>query len=164
LYYTFAGGLLTNINWGDTTFPNVVKLDHTFRSIAIQYMSISHLQVTSFGESVFASADCISVELPPNITEFGRYTFNYCYELQQITIPSKVTNIGTYAFGDCKKLSEIVSLPKVAPNVASYAFSGAGREVVGEKILYVPADATGYNEGLWLELQNTNGFTISYTL
>jgi hypothetical protein len=164
LYYTFAGGLLTNINWGDTTFPNVVQLFCTFNNIAIQHLSISHLQVTSFRDNVFSNADCISVELPPNITEFGRYTFNYCRELQQITIPSKVTNIGTYAFGDCEKLSEIVSLPKVAPNVASYAFSGAGSEVVGEKILYVPADATGYNEGLWLELQNTNGFTISYTL
>lgn len=164
LYFAFAGGLLTNINWGDTTFPNVVQLGHTFSYIAIQHMSISHWQVTSLGNNLFTYADCISVELPPNITDLGRYTFNFCYELQQITIPSKVTHIGTFAFGDCKKLSEIVSLPKVAPNLDASVFSNVGSEVDGEKTLYVPADATGYNEGLWLDLQNTKGFTISYTL
>ena len=165
LYYSFAAGLLTSIEWGETTFPNVSSLFYTFSNIGVTHLSISHLAATIFKDNVCSSAKSQSIVLPSNVTDLGRYVCNYCYSLQQITIPSKVTNIGTYGFRGCENLREIVCLSKVAPSVGASCFSNTGSSVeAGQKILYVPADSTGYNEGLWLELQTQNGFTLSATL
>lgn len=74
----------------------------------------------------------------------------------------------------CKNLTEIKVLSAKAPTTASSTFGGnssyyTGRDTYdkGTNKLYVPAGATGYDQGQWKDpLCNAEkcGFTISYTL
>lgn len=94
--------------------------------------------------------------------------------IETITINQNASLEQSYIFSGCKSLKEIKCFKVVAPTINSTSFgtsndSYAGRDTynTGENILYVPANATGYNTSYWLDpLQNADkcGFTISYTL
>ena len=74
----------------------------------------------------------------------------------------------------CTSLASITCFPSVAPTVSQASFGTGSREYTGRKTyntgentLYVPAGATGYDTGFWLDpLQNAEkcGFTLSATL
>lgn len=113
--------------------------------------------------------------------------FRECKSLEKITFPASSILIGSYAFASCSNLSTIISKSTTAPSHSSsvYIFGNTadssgttynnygqytGYESRGEGTvnkLYVPAGATGYEEGYWLDpLCNADkcGFTISKTL
>lgn len=95
-------------------------------------------------------------------------SFFMCNSLESITLSSGVSTLrGT--FRGCRKLKTIVCLGGKAPAIDSSCFIDTGKDTydTGENILYVPAGATGYEEGEWANtLLNPEkcGFTISYTL
>lgn len=74
----------------------------------------------------------------------------------------------------CVNLTKLYFYPTTAPSVTSSTFYSSGTLYVGkntastgENTLYVPADATGYDTGYWLDpLQNADkcGFKLSKTL
>ena len=94
--------------------------------------------------------------------------------IESITIPASVTNIDSWCFSSCKKLSEIKIKAPTAPSLGNYVFGQKSNDFTGRNTykdgvnkLYVPAGATGYDSGQWLDpLCNADkcGFTISYTL
>lgn len=106
-----------------------------------------------------AFAECkilTSITLPEGLTTIRINAFNGCSALTSIAIPEKVTSIGSYAFSGCTSLTTIVCLAKTAPTVSSTTFGGATDYYAGlstydssENALYVPEDATGYNESYW---------------
>jgi hypothetical protein len=75
---------------------------------------------------------------------------------------------------NCARLTSIICMCATAPRVESQTFgystsnyTGSNSYNTGENKLYVPANATGYEEGYWLDpLQNAEkcGFTLSATL
>ena len=82
---------------------------------------------------------------------------------------------GYGAFGGCSSLKTIICKAIQAPSVDRYSFgdpfylayAGSNTHDTGENTLYVPAGATGYDKGEWLDpLQNAQkcGFTLSATL
>lgn len=139
----------------------------------------------------------INVTLPNNITKIGEYLFSECSGLKSITIPDNVTHIGMSAFyhnsaletvilkgtvtdierhgfSGCLSLKNISIYTNSAPTAAVGAFGTDNTEYVGrntyntgENTIYVPADATGYETGEWLDPLCSSekcGFTLSKTL
>lgn len=108
------------------------------------------------------------VILPNSITTIGYSSFTYCKSLKELEIPESVTALDAYIFGYCRQLSTLKCFPLSAPTVgAQNTFGGEisyiGSDATGDKLLFVPSNATGYEEGYWLDpLQNSGkcGFKI----
>ena len=110
--------------------------------------------VTTIGESAFHDGSYsrglpfVSVLLPDGITSIGKYAFECCSKLTEITIPEGVTNIGERAFWNCTSLEKIniptgvtainectfyectslseVTIPKNVSQIGKYAFAYSG--------------------------------------
>lgn len=92
---------------------------------------------------------------------------------ETVVIGENVVSLPPQMFRNAKYLKHIYCHARTAPSVIYNTFgddssSFAGSSVAaGEKILYVPAGATGYDTSYWASvlLDSTKcGFTISYTL
>lgn len=106
-----------------------------------------------------------------NIGDYG--VFRNCKKLLSITLPSTLTNMNMNTLNGCSNLATIISRRGVAVyaynvfGTTASTYTGRNNYDKGTNILYVPAGATGYDTGAWLDpLQNEDkcGFTISYTL
>lgn len=112
-----------------------------------------------------------SIELPDTLQEIPGAML-YKTAITELTIPEGVTSI--YGLNSCLALKKINILRNEAPTIASMTFgtststyTGRNTYNTGENMLYVPAGATGYDTGYWLDpLQNAEkcGFTLSATL
>ena len=108
------------------------------------------------------------VTLPDGITTIGQSSFVYCESLKELQVPASVTALDGYVFSYCHQLSTLKFLPLSAPTLgAKNTFNSLGGSATGKKILYVPAYATGYEEGYWKDPLCSSsglGFTLSKTL
>ena len=127
--------------------------------------------VTSIGWEAFSECNLItSITIPNSVTTIGDYAFQYCKNLTSIEIGNSITSIGNGTFRNCSSLSSIKCLATTAPTVKSVTFgnsdtsyTGLNTHDQGVNKLYIPAGATGYDTGAWLDpLQNAEkcGFTI----
>ena len=159
------------------TIPNSVKSieGSAFRFCSSLVSVTIPNSVTIIQNGVFEGCSSLtSVTIPEGATYIGNNAFYNCKSLTSITIPEGVTGIGDYAFYSCKSLKTIICKGITAPSVSSSTFGTStgnytGRDTynTGENILYVPAEATGYEAGTWLDpLCNSTkcGFTLSKTL
>jgi hypothetical protein len=100
--------------------------------------------------------------------------FLNCSALKEVYLSETIINIGYGTFRGCLSLKKITCLAPSTSVVYSTAFGEsegdwAGRNTynTGENMLYVPAGATGYDTGAWLDPLCTArkcGFTLSATL
>ena len=124
--------------------------------------------------SFYSNQKLMSIKLPKNLTNIPNNCFNSCRALASIEIPGGVSEIGYTSFYGCVALKHILIHSQEAPTVADNSFGGGSSSYVGrntystgENILEVPAGATGYDTGYWLDpLCNASkcGFTLSATL
>ena len=131
--------------------------------------------LTSLGQETFYNcSNLTSITLPSTLDSLDNFCFYGCSSLTSIIIPEGVRHIGEYCFYGCSSLTSLTILRTAAPALARYMFGDSpdnytGRNTynTGENTLYVPAGATGYDTGQWLDpLQNAEkcGFTLSATL
>lgn len=102
-----------------------------------------------------------SVKIEGKIPEIGNYTFYGNYNLRTISIPKTVTKIGSSAFNNCNKLEVIECYNPIAPSISTNTFKNLGTSVTN-KILKIPANATGYDTGNWKTYVIDVGYTIQY--
>ena len=76
-------------------------------------------------QSIFQNADygdvLQEIIISEGITEIGKYAFENCWSLTNITIPNGVTVLGEYAFVDCDSLTSI-TIPNGITIIPSHAF------------------------------------------
>lgn len=127
--------------------------------------------VTSMG-SAFFSSGLKGIKLSANITELSGLNST---PLESIEIPASVKTIKNNTFKMCKSLKVITCLCMSAPSLgdspvfgySAQEWTGRNTYDTGENRLIVPAGATGYDSGYWLDpLCNATkcGFTLSKTL
>lgn len=118
--------------------------------------------ITAIGYNAFLGCSkLVLTAFPTALTSIGNTAFLACNGLTAIELPQTLTTIGTQAFQQCANLATITCLATTAPTIASNTFSNTGSSA-SNKVLYVPSGASGYDAGYWLDLQNTNGFTLQY--
>ena len=61
--------------------------------------------------------------IPESVTNIGRYAFDSCVSLTNVTIPNNMDTIGNYAFNDCANLTDII-IPDRVTLIDSFAFEG----------------------------------------
>lgn len=116
-------------------------------------------KVTTIDSSAFNKTGLEEVIIPDSVTFLSSSAFWLCENLKSIVIGSGVTSLeenGNYFFR-CYNLGSITVKAEVAPALNGSTFS-CGSKVEGDKILKIPANATGYEA--WLE--KLNGWKIEY--
>ena len=150
---------LKQIVWGNVKFPNVKTLDRVFAYCE----SLPEIDLSSFDGAPLTDISGL-------LTNCKKITSVDFTPLRNMSI-SSASNIDNLLSG-CVAVREIIAPWATAPVVQSNSFGTAsssytGISSTGQKILYVPAGATGYDSSYWLDpLQDASkcGFTLSATL
>ena len=95
-----------------------------------------------FGKGVFAYTDLISVEIPGRAGLISDEMFQYCSELESVTIGEGIARIGSEAFYKCERL-ESVCLPSGVEFIGSNAFAYCTRM----KYIDIPQSVTQIGDG-----------------
>ena len=135
---------------------------------------ILHEGITNISKAAFQYSGIESIIIPDNLSTLPVDVFSGCENLVSVKIGAGITSIGSEAFRVCQNLTTIICMRKNSPSLGSNVFgessfqwTGYNTASQGINTLYVPTDATGYEEGQWLDpLCNSEkcGFTISKTL
>ena len=102
----------TYVVGNDKLFPNSRDINKVGDNI-INYKSSSKLNVKSSSfnatiiSNIFENGRGI-IEFDDDLTSINDAAFQYCSDLESITIPNTVTSIGTVAFHSCTNLKSIV--------------------------------------------------------
>lgn len=78
---------------------------------------------TFWEDNVGAFRNCTNLEgiIFHNCERIGRYAFNQCTSLQEITLPKNLKHVGSYAFSQCSQLKDII-LPSEVETISYHAF------------------------------------------
>jgi hypothetical protein len=177
---------LSTVIWEHASFPSVTSLDSIFYNCkSLKSVSLEPFKsapVSRIGSTFNGCESLESIDLSPlsgKIITYMGGCFFMCKSLTSIDLTplSKAEISGTNTgntFGTCLSLKTLIVPWAEAPQMQSNTFGQstttyAGRNTYNKKEnkLYVPAGATGYNTGCWLDpLQNSSkcGFTLSATL
>ena len=86
---------------------------------------------TFWEDNVGAFRNCTNLEgiIFHNCERIGRYAFNQCTSLQEITLPKNLKHVGSYAFSQCSQLKDII-LPSEVETISYHAFEYCNLESI----------------------------------
>lgn len=153
----FSQSGLTQITWGECTFPNLKSAVMMFSETNLEALDASPFTTNEILSLEYFCSSCKSLQ----IADFS--------SLGNVTIKN-MNNV----FWACSNLSTIYLPWTAAPTINSNTFgyntsyyTGYNTRGTGKNMLYIPANATGYDSGYWLDPlcdASKCGFTISKTL
>ena len=88
----------------------------------------------------------------------GQYAFNYCGNINAISIPSTITSIGIYSFARTK--ATFYSIPSGITELSNHAFDGC----VCMKHIAIPSSVTTIGEYAFTECRELDDITVSAEL
>ena len=106
---SMSGGCITEIP--DYCFKNCTSLRST------KYTSYMMPNMGLLSDVLFDN----KIVLPYNIKSIGKYAFESCSSLTNVTIPNSVTSIGESAFDNCISLTSI-NIPSGVTSISDYTF------------------------------------------
>ena len=146
------------------TIPDSVKTigSNAFSScMSLQNITIPS-SVTSIGGSAFSNCRSLqNITIPSSVTSIGSYVFSGCSGLTSVTIPSSVTSIGSNCFTECYSLQSFTINSETAPTIQTNSFITTYL-YYPQRILYVPKDSVGYDEGNWQTYLIDEGWELRY--
>ena len=86
---------------------------------------------------------CNNTIIPNDVTEIGKYAFQYCSDMTAITIPNSVRYIDDYSFEGCKGLTSI-TLPNNVTSIGYLAFYQCGNHISFSPGLLILPDSMDY--------------------
>lgn len=183
--HTIGEGAFKHTDLEEVVLPTTLKEIMGYQSFQCWKLKSITLPegLESIGSKAFESAGLTEIRLPSSLKTLGQMAFLSCSDLKRVEVMGNLFKLSNGCFAGCVNLSEMVFHSSIAPefgsmstspfspfgtaNSTKYPFTGLNTYNTGENILYVPAEATGYDASYWLNpLQNPDkcGFTISYTL
>lgn len=115
--------------------------------------------ITEIGGHAFDGCERLSsIKLPDNLTRIGEYAFQRCKSLTSIDIPASVTKIDKGAFANCANLSTVTFHSMTAPTLGEGVFDGVSDEIN----IIIPEGATGYDKGVWKNLDHLCGEDLTW--
>ena len=110
------------------------------------------------GEYAFAGTDLFGrVYIPDSVTTIGARAFQNCKFIgNTVTVESGVQSIGGYVFNQCSSIQKLQFKGQQAPaSVSINAFQGLNSLNTrnGNKIIYVPLGAGGYDVAPWTDFE-----------
>ena len=87
--------------------------------------------------------------IPESVTNIGRYAFDSCVSLTNVTISNNMGTIGNFAFNNCANLTDII-IPDSVTLIGSFAFEGCTSlteiKVATKNANYVSINGVLYNK------------------
>ena len=120
---TVDTALITAKNYADTTL--ITAKDYTNKThygYSGNDLLIIPEGTTTIGDNAYRGKYYKCVVIPNSVTSIGKYAFDHCRFLTNITIPDSVTSIGYGAFGDCWDATSI-TIGNGVTSIGDYAFS-----------------------------------------
>ncbi len=77
--------------------------------------------VEYIGTGAFAYTPITSIKIPDKVTSIESTTFEFCWNLQSVTLGNNTKTIGKYAFSNCRSLTD-VTIPAGVTNIDHWAF------------------------------------------
>ena len=105
---------------------------------------------TTIGDNAYRGKYYKCVVIPNSVTSIGKYAFDHCRFLTNITIPDSVTSIGYGAFGDCWAATSI-TIGNGVTSIGDYAFSSCSHPTsitIPDSVTSIGNSAFSYCTGL----------------
>lgn len=83
--------------------------------------SYHNLPVTEIAEGAFQESAVTKITLPDTVTVIGKSAFEYCKDLQFVTLGASVKTVGELAFSNCESLQTVLFSEGVQ-TIENYAF------------------------------------------
>lgn len=167
----------TSINRRCFSYSNVSSITVPASVTSVGYEAFEHC--ANLSKLIFLQTTCPSIgsymltaatKLKSVGPIGGDYNIEYAWtnaillgtnaSITSLVISETITNLGNGLNG-ASGLKTITSYAVTAPTLTGFTNMGT----LSDRMLYVPTDSTGYDEGNWLDLViNTAGFTLSKTL
>lgn len=133
-----------------------------FQNTKINNLTVSSDFIYTGGNTLFlVNQSCTFLEDVTKITAITNFSYAEKQSVVVTMLSKNITEIRSNAFSRMYNVKEIYCHSETAPLIHEDCFYSWGKEPIN---VYVPQNATGYDEGLWLQLQTDGRFTINYTL
>ena len=99
--------------------------------------------------------DAVSYVIPSSVTSIGDYAFQFCHNIEDITMPDSVVSIGYSAFAFCWNLMNI-TIPSGVTNIGVTAFQAC----TNLANITIPNGIVTIEQGTFAECSNLTNLTI----
>ncbi len=106
-----------------------------------------------------------SLTIPNSVEQIGKYTFQSCLSLKDITLGESLLSIGAYTFKNCSEITKIESMNPTAPTITETVFPTTVYETA-QLVVPLGAEESYQSATGWSKFTNTSAgykVTVDYS-